>query len=150
MYSWMCLNQCMCNVSHSAKSIICSTICLLLHHECIYPNINDPDSVFRPSPESVVYARVLHHKFLLPSFQFIINVVKSWRVYNTIQAGNSRKVKNKIKYTSIQLSFPYFRGMLAFWVLRLNAKAPLNVEDTNIFRLWRISLICINFLLSYV
>ena len=33
----------------------------LSHHECIYPSINDPDSVFRPSPESVVYARVLHH-----------------------------------------------------------------------------------------
>ena len=34
----------------------------------IYPNINDPDAVFRPSPASDVYVRVLHRYpiFLLP------------------------------------------------------------------------------------
>ena len=32
----------------------------LSNHERIYPSIHDPDPVFRPSPVSLAYARVLH------------------------------------------------------------------------------------------
>ena len=40
----------------------------LSNYECIYPSINDPDPVFRPSPGSTAYARVLHLFFnFLPS-----------------------------------------------------------------------------------
>ena len=59
------------------KSICYDFTYLRLYHECMYPNIYDLDPVFRPSPGSTVYVRVLHLCliFLLSEFRHFQIVV---------------------------------------------------------------------------
>ena len=66
-----------------------STICHPAYYECIYSDINDTGAVFRPSPESVIYAEgIASHSlnFLLYYNEFIqlIYCLNPGRQLNTL------------------------------------------------------------------